>query len=67
MYHTCSFYIGRDSKGKALEVVVVHEFCGCILEGLFKNDLLPLLIAGIIFIIFFSLSFCQLLHTEMLI
>ena len=50
MYSTCLFYMVRDSKGKAMEAVVVHEFCGCILVGIFNNDILPLLIAGIIYL-----------------
>ena len=29
--------------------VVVHEFCGFILVGLFNKDILPLLTAGIVF------------------
>jgi hypothetical protein len=29
----------RDSKGKAVKEVVVHKFCGCILMGLFDNDI----------------------------
>jgi hypothetical protein len=47
----------RDSKGKAVEAVTVHEFCGCILVGLFNNDILPLLIAGIIFLYYIPFSF----------
>jgi len=47
----------KDSKGKAMEAVVVHKFCGFILVGLFNNDILPLLIAGIIFIYYIPFSF----------
>jgi hypothetical protein len=47
----------RDSKGKAVEAVVVHGFCGCILVGLCNNDILPLLTAGIIFLHYIQFSF----------
>jgi len=57
MYSTCLFCMVKDSKGKAMEAVVVHKFCGFILVGLFNNDILPLLIAGIIFIYYIPFSF----------
>jgi hypothetical protein len=57
----------RDSKGKAMEAVVVHEFCGCIVVGHFNNGILPLPIAGIIFLYYIQFSFIlsKPLYTEM--
>jgi hypothetical protein len=48
---------GQGFKRKAVEAVTVPEFCGCILVGLFNNDILPLLIAGIIFLYYIPFSF----------